>query len=205
SRGDARNGVSITGMGYWADWDATDQVPGRAIARGLISRFGAIDATDGGSASRQSLAAEVQRSSGASAIRATGFILHDRLNLFSNFTYFLDDPSHGDQFEQAERRTAAGGRVTYRRLGHLFEHHIEHAVGIQLRPDWVDPIALYRTDARRRLSTTREDRVGQTTAGVYAQTEIEWTRKLRTTFGVRGDVYQFSVNSDHPLNSGDGS
>jgi TonB dependent receptor len=47
--------------------------------------------------------------------------------------------------------------------------------------------------------------VGQTTTGVFAQTEIEWTRTLRTTLGLRVDTYQFSVTSDNPANSGDGS
>ena len=205
SRGDNRNGFSLTGMGYWADWDSTDQVPERAIAEGLIPRFGLLDASDGGKANRQSFAAEYQRSNGPSSLRATGFLLHNSLNLFSNFTYFLDDPDNGDQFEQAERRVAAGGRLTYRRLGHFFERHTESAVGVQLRRDWLDPVGLYRTASRQRLSTTREDEVGQTMAGVYAQTEIEWTRSLRTTFGLRADRYQFSVTSDNPLNSGDGA
>ncbi len=127
SRGDNRNGFSLTGMGYWADWDSADQVPERAVSDGLVPRFGLIDASDGGTANRQSLAAEYQRSNGPSSLRATGFLLHNSLNLFSNFTYFLDDPDNGDQFEQAERRVAAGGRVTYRRLGHLFERHTESA------------------------------------------------------------------------------
>ena len=205
SRGDNRNGFTLTGMGYWADWDSTDQVPERAIAEGLIPRFGLLDASDGGKANRQSFAAEYQRSNGPSSLRATGFLLHNSLNLFSNFTYFLDDSENGDQFEQAERRVAAGGRVTYRRLGHFFERHTESAVGVQLRRDWLDPVGLYRTAARQRLSTTREDEVGQTMAAVYAQSEIEWTRTLRTTFGLRADRYQFSVSSDNPLNSGDGS
>jgi hypothetical protein len=205
SRGDNRNGFSLTGMGYWADWDSTDQVPERAITEGLISRFGLIDASDGGKANRQSLAAEYQHSNGPASLRATGFLLHNSLNLFSNFTYFLDDPDHGDQFEQAERRVAAGGRVTYRRLGHFFERHTESAIGVQLRSDWLDPVGLHRTEDRRRLSTTREDDVGQTMAAVYAQSEIEWTRTFRMTFGLRADRYQFSVTSDNPLNSGDGS
>ena len=205
SRGDNRNGLSLTGMGYWADWDSTDQVPARAIAEGLISRFGLLDASDGGKANRQSFAAEYQRSHGPSSLRATGFLLNNSLNLFSNFTYFLDDPQDGDQFEQAERRVAAGGRVTYRRLGHFFERHTESAVGVQLRRDWLDLVGLYQTAARQRLSTTREDEVGQTMASVYAQSEIEWTRTFRTTFGLRADRYQFSVTSDNPLNSGDGS
>ncbi len=205
SRGDNRNGFSMTGMGYWADWDSTDQVASRAITSGLISRFGLLDSTDGGRANRQSLAAEYQRSSGPSSVRATGFLLHNSLNLFSNFTYLLDDPEHGDQFEQAERRTAAGGRVTYRRLGHLDQRHTESAVGVQLRNDWLDPVGLYHTEARQRLSTTREDRVDQTMASAFGQTEIEWTRRLRTTVGLRADVYRFSVASDNSLNSGDGS
>jgi hypothetical protein len=205
SRGDNRNGLSLTGMGYWADWDSTDQVPQRAIDSGLIDRFGLIDPSDGGEADRQSFAAEYQRSNGPSSLRATGFVLRNSLNLFSNFTYSLDDPENGDQFEQAERRVAAGGRVTYRRLGHFLERHAESAVGMQVRRDWLDPVGLYRNVARQRISTTREDEVGQTMAAVYAQTEIEWTRTFRTTLGLRADRYQFSVTSDNPVNSGDGS
>jgi hypothetical protein len=132
-------------------------------------------------------------------------VLHNSLNLFSNFTYFLDDPENGDQFEQAERRTAAGGKLTYRRLGHFLERHTESAAGVQLRRDWLAPVGLYHTAAQQRLSTTREDEVGQTMAGAYAQSEVEWTRKFRTMLGLRADVYQFSVTSDNPLNSGDGS
>ena len=205
SQGDNRNGFSVTGMGYWADWDSTDQVAGRAIASGLIPRFGFLDGTDGGKTNRQSAAVELQWSIGPSSIRATGFLLRNSLNLFSNFTYFLDDAENGDQFEQAERRTAAGGRVTYRRLGHFFARHTESAIGVQVRRDWLDPVGLYHTAARQRLSTTREDQVGQTMTGVYAQSEIEWARVFRTTFGLRADVYQFSVTSNNPLNSGDGS
>jgi hypothetical protein len=205
SQGDNRNGVSLTGMGYWADWDSTDQVARRAIECGVISRFGFLDPTDGGKTSRQSLAVELQRSRGPSSLRATGFVLRNSLNLFSNFTYFLDDPVNGDQFEQAERRLAAGGRVTYRRLGHFLDRHTESAAGVQVRHDWIAPVGLYRTAAQRRLSTTREDRVGQNMLGMYAQSEVEWARTLRTTFGMRADVYRFDVRSGNPLNSGNGA
>jgi hypothetical protein len=205
SRGDSRNGFSITGMGSWADWESTDQVPARAIANGLIPRFGLLDSSDGGTVGRESIASEVQRTRGPSSMIAAGYLLHNRVNLFSNFTYFLDDPDHGDQFEQAERRTAAGGRVTYRRLGHVFQHHTESAIGVQLRQDWLDPVGLYHTFRRQRLSTTREDRVGQTMTGVFAQTDIEWTRTFRTTVGVRADAYRFAVTSNESRNSGKGS
>ena len=205
SRGDARNGLSVTGTGYWANWDSTDQVPVRAVADGRISRFGLVDSSDRGYARRETAAAEAQRSWGASLLRADAFVLRNHLNLFSNFTYFLDDPEHGDQFEQAERRVTTGGRVAYRRLGHVAGRHTESAVGLQVRHDRLAPVGLYHTIRRHRLSTTREDRVGQTLTGVYAQNEIEWTRAVRTTFGVRGDVYAFDVRSNDRANSGSGS
>jgi TonB dependent receptor/Carboxypeptidase regulatory-like domain/TonB-dependent Receptor Plug Domain len=205
SRGDNRNGFSVTGMGYWADWNSTDQVAERAITSGLTSRFGYIDPSDGGQANRQSVAADYQRSRGPSSLRASGFVLRNSLNLFSNFTYFLEDPERGDQFEQAERRTTVGGRVTYRRLGRFFERHTESVLGVQVRRDWLDPVGLYHTQARQRFSTTRQDRVGQTMTGAHAETEVEWTRTVRTTLGLRADAYQFSVTSSNALNSGDGS
>jgi outer membrane receptor protein involved in Fe transport len=149
--------------------------------------------------------ADWQHSAGPTSLRATGYVQRNSLKLFSNFTYFLDDPVHGDQFEQAERRVTAGGRFTYRRLGHVFERHAESSAGVQVRGDRLDPIGLYHTMNAQRLSTTREDQARQTTLGLYAQSEIEWTRTLRTTVGLRADAYQFNVTADNPLNSGDGS
>ena len=64
SQGDNQNSFSVTGMGYWADWNSTDQVPTRAIESGLISRFGLIDPSDGGKTSRQSAAVELQQVEG---------------------------------------------------------------------------------------------------------------------------------------------
>lgn len=205
SRGNAQNGFSVTGMGYSASWDSSDQVPARAVATGAISRFGLIDPSDRGTADRLSVATDYQRSLNGASLRATGFVLRSHLNLFSNFTYFLNDPENGDQFEQAEHRLAAGGRLTYRRLGHVFDRHTESSAGVQLRRDRVDPVGLYLTTNGRRRSTTREDKVDQGLLGVFGQSEVEWTRWLRTTVGLRADVYQFSVTSNTAANSGDGS
>jgi hypothetical protein len=205
SRGDNRRGWTLTGQGSRADWHSTDQVPVRAVESGAISRYGAIDSTDRGATDRQSLALELQRSNGPGSFRASAFALRNSLNLFSNFTYFLDDPVNGDQFEQAERRVAMGGRATYRRLGHLLNRRTESAVGIQTRIDWLRPVGLYRAVNGARAAAIREDRVNQAMTGVYAQTEIAWTRFVRTTLGARTDLYQFAVASDHPSNSGEGS
>lgn len=117
SQGTAQNGFSLTGMGYWANWDSTDQVPVRAIEDGTISRFGVIDPSDHGAADRQSVVADLQRAVGKGSLRASAFVMRNSLNLWSNFTFYLDDPVNGDQFEQAEKRLTTGGRVTYPATG----------------------------------------------------------------------------------------
>ena len=205
SQGDSRNGFSLTAMGYSADWHSTDQVPARAIDSGLIDRFGSIDPTDRGKTFRYSLTADAQAAAVNRSTRVTWYVLRYGLNLVSNFTYFLDDPVNGDQFEQADRRWATGGRVTHRRLGELFGRHIESAVGFQLRRDSMGEIGFYKTVQAQRVGTIRQDAIGQTTYGLFGQSEIEWSRVFRTTIGVRGDIFEFDVNSSNALNSGDGS
>ena len=157
SRGDTRNGFSLTGMGYTADWNATDQVPLRAIESGLISRFGSIDPTDIGRTYRHSIAFDGLRSTGDSSLRVTAYGMRYGLNLLQNFTYFLANPVDGDQFEQEDRRTAVGAKVSYRRLGRFLGRPVESMAGVQLRHDNAGTIGLYDTldsAARTRSGTT---------------------------------------------------
>jgi hypothetical protein len=202
SRGDTRNAFSITGMGYSVTWDGTDQVPSRAVDQGAIGRFDGIDNTVGGRSARFSLSTDWQRTTTAGVSRATAYALRSRLNLFSNFTYFLDDPELGDQFEQADRRTVAGGRLTHRRVLRGGGRPAELLVGAELRRDAIGTIGLYRTARRARRSTVREDEVGQTSLGLFGQYETQWTPWLRTNVGLRGDVYRFAVAAGIPENGG---
>jgi hypothetical protein len=202
SRGDARNGLSITGLGYRASWDSTDQVPARAIAGRTIGRFGVIDPSDGGDTARYSAIVDLQRSAPRRSTRLTAYGFYYDLNLFSNFTYFLDDPENGDQFEQADRRFVTGVRVTHRRLGVWSGRAVQHTLGLQLRNDDIGTVGLYRTRARDRFATVREDGVRQTSGAVFYENQYQWTPMLRTQLGLRSDVYHFRVDSDHPSNSG---
>jgi hypothetical protein len=203
SKGTSQNGFSITGMGYWAKWNATEQTAQRAIDSGLVDRFGNIDPTDKGASFRYSVIGDWQRSRGNDSTRVTAYVQRYGLQLFNDFTYFLNDPVHGDQFEQFERRWMEGAKVTHTRLGHLGKYDTQTEFGGEVRHDSVGgPLGLYLTEANLRLSTVRADEVGQFSSGVFGQTEIEWSRVLRTTFGLRGDFYHYNVTSDNPLNSG---
>jgi outer membrane receptor protein involved in Fe transport len=205
AQGTAASGFSITGMAYKADWNSTDQIPRRAVDQGLIGRFGAIDPTDGGKSSRYSLSGEWRSAEKDSSRAISLYAIKSRLTLFSNFTFFLDDPANGDQFEQAEERLTLGGQASQTWYGRLAERSMLNTVGLQLRRDRIDPVALYSTAARERLSTTREDRVTVASGGPYFSNAVEWSDWFRTIAGVRADFYRFDVESNIAVNSGKNS
>ncbi len=192
--GSGAQAYSVTLSGYDGRWNSTDQVPERAVESGLLPRFGAIDLSDGGKTHRWSAVADWQRSANNTLARANAYVIDYGLDLFSNFTYFLDDPENGDQFEQLDRRVVAGGRSTYQWIGSVFGRPAENLAGLDLRHDRIGTVALYHTRERERLETIREDRVRQTSTGLFAQTSVQWTEKLRTVTGLRADGYRFGVD-----------
>ena len=203
SQGNARNGLSVTFLGFRNHWHSTDQIPQRAIDSGAIGRFGFIEETDGGETYRNSGVLDWQRSSANSSTRLTGYVQRYGVQLFHNFTYFLNDPVNGDQFEQFENRWTTGGKVTHRRIQRIGGKPTETLFGVDVRNDSVGgPLGLYLTRATERLTTVRADEADQVSVGTFTESEIEWTRVVRTTFGLRGDVYHWNVQADNPLNSG---
>lgn len=204
SQGNRDSGFRITGMSYVGDWNATDQVPQRAIDSGLIDRFGSIDDSTGGKSQRHSLAAQFYQRTPQSYSDLTLYSYYYKLNLWSNFTYFLDDPVNGDQFEQADERVVSGLKAAHTLYGDLFGKRTENTFGLQVRNDVIRN-GLFRTADRDILATTRSDRVIQTSVGGYYRNETQWAEKIRTVGGVRGDAYFFDVDSNLDANSGNES
>lgn len=211
SEGTRRDGFSVTAMAYSADWTATDQVPQRAINSGLIDRYGSLDPTSGGKTQRLSLSADWTRHGANSRSQANAWLLDYKLDLYSNFTYCLNDLAasgtcaSGDQFKQADRRRAGGfdaSHTFYERLGGF---ETENTLGVESRVDRIRPVGLYATSGRTTLATTREDRVEQRSIALYAQNETRWLEKFRTVAGLRADFYHFDVASNIAANSGQAS
>ncbi|HYW11417.1 MAG TPA: TonB-dependent receptor, partial [Longimicrobium sp.] len=202
SRERGRSRLSVLGMAYGNRWNASDQIPLRAVESGMIGRFAQIDSTDGGNARRYSLSASWSHT-GASALREVQlFGVWSDLDLYSNFAYFLDDPEGGDQFHQHDRRMVAGANATQSQPLRLFGLAHAVTVGTQLRADVIDGLGLHRTRARVRQGTVRQDEVTETSAGVFAEARSQWRPWLRSVLGVRADGFAFDVASDRPENSG---
>ncbi|MES1209704.1 MAG: TonB-dependent receptor plug domain-containing protein [Pseudomonadota bacterium] len=183
------------------DWWSTDQIPRRALDAGL-PRFGAIDTSDGGRTARIGLSVDWTRQTDAASTRVTAYGFLYRLNLFSNFTYFLDDPVNGDQFQQIDRRLVAGLNAARRWTTVWWGRRVENTAGIQLRNDDIPQSGLDHTAQRRVLQVRIDDGVEEAAAGAYLANQVQWTRWLRSHVGLRGDVLAVDVTSDTPANSG---
>ena len=230
--GDKDNYFAITAMAYSGTWQSSDQIPRRAIDDGRLPRLGYVDSRAGGDSQRYSLQldwrstengsapADPGKASGKSVLdkagpapsiaddvwRANAYGVRYTLDVFSNFTYFLDNPERGDEFEQAEERWVAGGEAAREWNNRdVFGTLTNFVLGVQTRHDWIDPIGLYKTDARQRFDTVRQDRVYEGSVGLFAEATSHWTDWFRTVLGVRGDYFWFETGSDDSRNSGEES
>ncbi len=222
SQGDEANGFSLTVHAYHGNWYSSDQIPITAVP--LVGFFGALNPTDGGNSQRHSLQAEWHRQNEHSRtqIMAYGFYYH--LNLFSDFTYYLDDPVKGDQFEQQDSRFVLGVDVRHTLFNNWFGRKVENTFGLQVRNDWVHN-GLYRTENRVRTdkndinacndepidacntdpnlvavlpADTDVNRFTETMAGFYVENKIQWAEKFRTVLAFRGDEVFDNVTSLTP-------
>ena len=201
SEGDMANGFNLAAMGYHAKWNSTDQIPKRAVNAGQLGRFDAIDASDGGESHRYSVSGAWRRTDATSSTNVNAYLIDWKLDLFSNFTYFLDDPINGDQFAQPDRRRTTGlnASQTWQMTGLGSES--ENTVGIQFQNNNIFN-GLLSTKDRQTLSTTRRDHTVETSVGVYAENATRWAPWFRTVVGARADTYRFDVKSDNAANSG---
>jgi hypothetical protein len=201
SEGTPDNGLSITALAYTNSWHSTDQIPVRAVSNGSLDRFGAVDQTDGGDTQRYSLSMSWRQSDARTSSKIEAYAIYSTLNLYNNFTYFLNDPASGDQFQQSDKRKVLGLNAS-----HLLRHELagfrsETTVGTQVRYDDIG-VGLFNTVQRTPLSTVRYDQVSETSIGLYAKNMTRWTDWMSVTLGVRGDLFMASVDSDTPVNSG---
>jgi len=201
SRDTESGSFSVTAQGYEGKWRSTDQIPLRAVQSGLLDRFGTVDPTDGGSSHRYSLAADWTTALGGGQSKALAYAVDYDLDLISNFSYFTD-PEHGDQFQQVDQRRIYGGEWSWSRDFNWLGRSQQFATGLQVRHDDIGKVGLYRTIARERFDTTREDAVRQTSYGVYGSLDTRWTDSVRTTVGLRADRFEFDVAANLAENSG---
>lgn len=208
SGGTTTQGWSASAMGYSARWTATDQIPQRLIDAGTLNgqpfnRFDSLDPSTGGDTSRSNLSGQWHRSGNdGSRSKVSAYALQYRLDLNSNFTYSLERPLDGDQFKQQDNRKVFGANAS-----HAFTHNLagleaSSELGLSLRHDRLQ-VGLFDTVARRITNTVREDRVQETSLGLYGQTALQLRPWLRSVLGLRVDQVRSTVDAlTLPANGG---
>lgn len=202
--------VSISTSAFQSTWDASGQVPERAIQSGQITRFGAIDPTEGGKTSRYNINFEHLKSLKNNAI-VRNHLYYSRyaFELYSNFTFFLNDPVNGDQIRQKEERGIFGYNGTYMQTGQLLNRPIQTEAGIFFRNDQVEGNELSRVKQRDYTTTQLAlGNVSETNTGAFLAATWHLSKRFSVNAGLRTDLFLFAYDDQldslyqrNPVNS----
>ncbi|MCM5662495.1 TonB-dependent receptor [Galbibacter mesophilus] len=144
----------VTLSHFQSKWDASGQIPQRAVDQGIIGRFGAIDDTEGGQTSRTNLLVNhIKLLDDNQTVKTKAYISQYNFELFSNFTFYLDDPVNGDQIQQEESRLIVGAESVYEKANISLTEGIDfdYQAGVGFRYDNVDDVQLSHTLNRKEI------------------------------------------------------
>jgi outer membrane receptor for Fe3+-dicitrate len=182
---------SITGSQFTSEWTASGQIPQRLVDAGIISRFGAVDDTEGGKTSRSNLNFEYYKPISENLFfKGNTFYNNYQFELYSNFTFFLENPIDGDQIKQKENRTIYGFNGEFNKK--INNSKSSYQVGFGLRADETKDSELSNT--KNRTTTIYQLKLGninQKNYFSYINTDIE-LGNFTINPAVRFDYFQFS-------------
>jgi hypothetical protein len=189
------NKLSLTVSHFTSRWDASGQVPQREVDNGNISRFGAIDDTEGGNTQRTNLNVEYSKYiNDDTRLNTNVFYTHSAFELYSNFTFFLEDPINGDQIKQFEDRDIFGLNSTLVHDTYLGQTPLKLSAGLGLRHDVANDTELSKT--LNRTTTLEQVKLGdinQTNMNVFVNAEFEFG-KLTVAPALRLEHFKFLYN-----------
>jgi hypothetical protein len=196
---------SLTAMAYHQVWTNTTDIPYRALSEGLVpNRFGTLDPTDGGHATRLSLSGSYHAEADGGLFTASAFYIYNQLHLFNDFTHFLIDPVHGDQEDQFETRNVIGNAASYLLPLTVAGFQNELLMGMQTRYDILN-VGRLPSEGQMPLTPSEsagdpaafsnDDNVNLFAGALYLQATTHWTPTIRTVLGLRDD-YQHGTDDD---------
>lgn len=182
---------------FQSSWNASGQIPERAVRDNTISRFGAIDDTEGGNTSRTNVQLGViQKISPSSTLKSDFFVSSYDFSLFSNFTFFLEDSITGDQIHQTESRKIYGGKTEYKKTFTNENNRIFTVIGgAGFRYDDINNIGLAATTGRTVLRNQIQlGDIDETNIFGYISGQLE-VKRFVFNIGLRSDNVTFYYNN----------
>jgi outer membrane cobalamin receptor len=184
--------LTLTGSTFWSKWNHSGQIPDRAIESGLIGFFGSIDPSEGGETSRTNVNLQLVTVTPRNhVIKNQLFYSNYNFELYSNFTFFLDDSLNGDQIRQKERRNLFGYNGSYSIENDLGNSHWTTTLGVQYRQDLTKNSELSHTKNRSEIIEPLQlGNVNELNAAIYADELIQVSNRFSINAGLRLDLFR---------------
>ena len=193
-----RSELSLTGTYHKANWNASGEIPMRAVTDGSLDRFGAVDPSEGGKTTRwRGLLNYHYDTPDGGKLYANAYAQYYKLDLWTNFTFFLNDPVNGDGIQQSDRRVMYGGELGYRQAGKLVGMDAAATAGVQVRVDDIHP-RLGTQTKRNPTGTTTDTHVLEASYSPFVKVELQPKPWMRFVAGLRGDLFTFDVRNRCP-------
>ncbi len=190
---DSNDRISILLSHFQSKWDASGQIPNRLVNAGTITRFGSVDNTEGGATSRTNLAINHTKFiNDYSFLKTTLFYSKYDFELYSNFTFFLNDPINGDQIRQREDRNIYGLHTKLFQNYQFDDYALEMSYGLGVRHDNIDDNELSRT--KNRITTINNIALGEvdeTNISGFINASFDFGKWLINP-GVRLDAFNYN-------------
>ncbi|WP_452229340.1 TonB-dependent receptor [Lacinutrix sp. MEBiC02404] len=189
------NKLSLTASHFTSRWDASGQIPQREVDNGNISRFGAIDDTEGGNTERTNFNVVYNKYiSENTKLKTNAFYSHYAFELYSNFTFFLEDPIHGDQIKQKENRHIFGVNTEITKDLVVGNAPLKLVYGLGLRHDIANDTELTKTlNKTTVIKPVQLGDINQTNLDAFVSAEVE-LGKLTIAPALRLDYFKFMYN-----------
>jgi hypothetical protein len=183
--------LNLSASHFWSRWNHSGQIPDRAVASGLIGFYGAIDPSEGGETSRSNFNVQLLTQTGGGGLLKNQFFYSNyNFELYSNFTFFLEDSINGDQIRQKEGRNLLGYNGSFTQPNHIGGLRGRFQTGVQYRQDWVNDVELSHT--RNRSITENNIQLGdvrEANVAAYLSEELELSSTITLELGLRYDHF----------------
>lgn len=189
-----RRSFAVKVNGGLNSYNSSGQIPLDEVIAGRLDRFGSLDAGEGGKIRAGTVAAYFrQEGSNGSVWKADGFFTRSLFDLFSNFTYFLNDPENGDAIQQHDSRLQQGANLQYLRPHKLAGAQSYMTAGANFHDNQIN-VGLYPRVDRRPLGVITRANAHVTNGGGYIQETMSFLAgRLILGGGLRYDLFRFDV------------
>lgn len=174
------------------DFYSSGQLPLDLVNAGDLNRFGYIDPTDGGRVWLGTVAAYYKKEfASGDSFKSDVFVGRSLFDLYSNFTFFLNDPVHGDANLQHDSRLQEGANTQYLHLYKIFGAPALLTVGSNFHDNQINVGLLPRIGRTVTGVNTDSHLVIPNFAG-YAQQAVDFLNgRLHVEAGLRWDYFRW--------------